>query len=79
VIVNYDNFEIFPDIIDQYSEMVRDLADRFYSGATRYTTSGFLRAKLGDAFSRRAVAPHIYESESEAHAHLRELGKKVVS
>jgi propionate CoA-transferase len=24
VIVNYDNFEIFPDIIDEYSAMVRD-------------------------------------------------------
>jgi propionate CoA-transferase len=79
VIVNYDNFQIFPDIIDAYSEMVRDLADRFYSGATRYTTSGFLRSKLGDAFNRRAVAPHIYESAEEAHAHLRELEDKMAS
>ncbi len=73
VIVNYDNFAIFPDVMDEYSAMVRDLADRFYSGATRYTTNGFLRAKLGDAFNRRAVAPHIYESAEEARAHLREL------
>jgi len=73
VIVNYDNFNIFPDVIDEYSAMVRDLADRFYSGATRYTTSGFLRTKLGDAFSRRAVAPHIYESADEARGHLRQL------
>ena len=47
VIVNYDNFTIFPDMIDEYSAMVRDLADRFYSGATRYTTSGFLRSQTG--------------------------------
>jgi propionate CoA-transferase len=73
VIVNYDNFEIFPDIIDEYSAMVRDLVDRFYSGVTRYTTSGFLRTKLGDALNQRAVAPHIYESAEEASAHLREL------
>ena len=57
VIVNYDNFEIFPDVIDEYSAMVRDLVDRFYSGVTRYTTSGFLRTKLGDALKRRAVSP----------------------
>jgi propionate CoA-transferase len=57
--------------------MVRELSDRFYSGATRYTTSGFLRTKLGDAFSRRAVAPHIYESADEARAHLRELSDSV--
>ena len=77
VIVNYDNFEIFPDVIDEYSAMVRELVDRFYSGVTRYTTSGFLRTKLGDAFNRRAVAPHIYESAEEASAHLRTLeGRK---
>jgi len=78
-IVNYDNFKIFPDIVDDYSAMVRDLVDRFYSGATRYTTSGFLRAKLGDALNRRAVAPHIYESADEARAHLRELEGKAAS
>lgn len=72
-IVNYDNFEIFPDIIDEYSAMVRDLVDRFYSGVTRYTTSSFLRAKLGDALRQRALAPHIYETADEATAQLRNL------
>jgi propionate CoA-transferase len=75
-IVNYDNFNIFPDIIDEYSAMVHDLVDRFYSGVTRYTTSSFLRAKLGDALKQRALAPHIYESAEEATAHLRELETK---
>ncbi len=73
VIVNYDNFEILPDVVDEYSAMVRDLVDRFYSGVTRYTTSGFLRTKLGDALKQRAVSPHIYESAEEASTHLREL------
>jgi propionate CoA-transferase len=73
-IVNYDNFEIFPDVIDEYSAMVRGLVDRFYSGVTRYTTSSFLRAKLGDALKQRALAPHIYESADEATAQLRSLG-----
>lgn len=79
VIVNYDNFSIYPDILDEYSAMVRDLADRYYSGATRYSTNGFLRSKLGDALGRRALAPHIYESADEARAHLRELESKVAS
>jgi propionate CoA-transferase len=77
VIVNYDNFSILPDVIDEYSAMVKGLVDRFYSGVTRYTTSGFLRTKLGDALSRREVAPHIYESADEARSHLRELETKV--
>jgi propionate CoA-transferase len=69
-IVNYDNFEIFPDIIDEYSLMVRGLVDRFYSGVTRYTTSSFLRAKLGDGLKQRAMAPHIFDTAEEASAHL---------
>jgi propionate CoA-transferase len=73
-IVNYDNFSILPDALDAYTEMVKDLTDRFYSGVTRYTTSSFLRMKLGDALARRDVAPHIYESAAEARDHLRALG-----
>ena len=72
VIVNYDNFTILPDLVDAYSDMVKDLVDRFYSGVTRYTTSGFLRVKLGDALQKRHVAPHIYESAEEAQHHLRD-------
>ena len=68
-----------PDIVDEYSAMVRDLSDRFYLGVTRYTTNGFLRTKLGDALSRRAVAPHIYESAEEARAHLRALEGRAAS
>ena len=75
-VVNYDNFNILPDIIDEYSAMVHDLVDRFYSGVTRYTTSSFLRAKLGDALKQRALPPHIYETAEEATAHLRELETK---
>jgi propionate CoA-transferase len=75
-IVNYDNFEIFPDVIDDYSAMVHDLVYRFYSGVTRYTTSSFLRAKLGEALKQRAVSPHIYESAQEATTHLRDLEKQ---
>ena len=72
-IVNYDNFTILPDVLDAYSDMVKDLTTRFYSGATRYTTSGFLRAKLGEALKRRELAPHIYETAEEAHRYLRTI------
>jgi propionate CoA-transferase len=65
-IVNYDNFSILPELLDEYSSMVRSLTDRFYSGVSRYTTSGFLRIKLGEALENRGVAPHIFESADEA-------------
>ena len=73
-IVNYDNFTLLPDLLDAYSDMVQGLTQRFYSGVTRYTTSSFLRAKLGDALEQRAVAPYIFESSDEAQAHLHKLG-----
>jgi propionate CoA-transferase len=65
-IVNYDNFSILPDIIDEYTETVKYLVDNYYSGVSRYTTSTFLRMKLGDALKKRDVAPYIFESSEEA-------------
>jgi propionate CoA-transferase len=71
-IVNYDNFDLAPDVADEYAEMVRQLVDNYYFGVSRYTTSGFLRAKLGKALTKRGVAPHIYESAAEALKHVRD-------
>jgi propionate CoA-transferase len=74
-IVNYDNFSILPELLDEYSAAVRGLVDRFYSGVSRYTTSGFLRMKLGEALEKRGVAPHIFESAAEAQSDLHNLEK----
>ena len=65
------------ELLDAYGEMVQWLMQRFYSGVTRYTTSSFLRVKLGDALTKRNVAPYIYESADEAREHLHELEHKV--
>jgi propionate CoA-transferase len=70
-IVNYDNFTILPDLVDEYTEMVKYLVNKYYLEVTRYTTSTFLRMKLGNALQRRGVKPHIYESHEEAHKALR--------
>lgn len=75
-IVNYDNFSIVPDVLDAYTDMIKELIASYYAGVTRYTTSSFLRAKLGKALAERSVAPHIYESAAEAHAYLRNLNEK---
>jgi propionate CoA-transferase len=69
-IVNYEGFVLDREVQDAYVEMVKDVVDRYYIGVTRFTTSTFMRAKLGDALALRVVAPHIYESEAEAKAHL---------
>lgn len=69
-LVDYDNFTVLPDALDAYTDMVRELASRHYSRVTRYTTSAFLRAKLGDALLERGVSPHIFESAGDARRHL---------
>jgi len=65
-IANYDNFNVSPHLLDEYVEMVKYAAG-FYESVTRYTTSAFLRMKLGDELEKRGGAPHIYESKEEAH------------
>jgi propionate CoA-transferase len=70
-IVNYDNFSIASELLDAYTDMVKGLMERFYSRTTRYTTSTFLRMKLGDALNDRNLAPHIYENHEEARNRLR--------
>jgi propionate CoA-transferase len=44
-IVNYDNFILFPERKEAYIDMVKNLADKYFSRLTRYTTSTFLRMK----------------------------------
>jgi propionate CoA-transferase len=74
-IVNYDNFTILPELLDEYSTAVRGLVEKFYSGVSRYTTSGFLRMKLGEALEKRGVAPHIFQSAAEAQSDFHKLEK----
>jgi len=65
-IVNYDNFSIVPELEDDYINMVKYVVSEFYSDVTRYTTSAFLRMKLGDELKKRQMAPHIFQSKEEA-------------
>jgi len=71
-IVNYDNFDIVPELVDEYTETVRRIVKKFYTGVTRYTTNTFFRAKLGDALRKRKLPPHIYESREQARRALEE-------
>jgi propionate CoA-transferase len=70
-VVNYDNFSILPELVGPYTDMVQGLVNRYYTGVTRYTTSTFLRMKIGAALAKRKMAPHIYESREEAELALK--------
>lgn len=70
-VVNYDNFVLDRDVEDAYIEAVRHVGEHHFLGVTRFTTSAFMHAKLGDALVKRGVAPHIFESRDEATAAVR--------
>jgi len=73
-VVNYDHFHLAPALTDDWAAMVRTLVDRHYLGVTRYTTSAFLRAKLGKALAARGVAPQLFDSAEQARRHLHDGG-----
>ena len=74
VVVNYDSFRIDDSVLDAYARMIRYMEKTYYTKVTRYTTSAFMRAKLGEELAKRDVAPHVFESAAEAQAFLRETG-----
>ncbi len=69
-VVNYDRFTLAPELADDYIHMVKGLMERHYLDVTRYTSSTFLRLKLGEAMACRDLAPHLYASAVEAQANL---------
>ena len=73
-VVNYEGFVLDREVEDAWAECVQRLVARFYDRVTRYTTSAFLRAKLGNALASRQVAAHIFETQAEAQAALQASG-----
>jgi propionate CoA-transferase len=69
-VVNYDNFSITPELLDDYLEMVRTLVSRFCTDVTRYTTSVFKRSRLGNGFRDHETKPPLYSTSDEALAQL---------
>ena len=68
LVVNYDGFRLDEALADAYFEMVSELQAKYYSTAVRYTTSAFMRLKLGVELSARRSAAHVFETRDEAVA-----------
>ena len=47
IVVNYDSFRINENVIDTYAEMIQYMEERHFTSITRYTTSAFMRRKVG--------------------------------
>ncbi len=66
-VINYDDFQIDETVIDDYAEgIVKYFGERYLSTVSRYTTSAFLRVKLGEALDKRGLSARIFETQREA-------------
>lgn len=70
-VANYSGFQIDKELADAYAEMVRYMEETYYNRISRYTNGAFMRLKLGRILTR-TVAPHIFETQHEAQAYIRE-------
>ncbi|MBN2177823.1 MAG: acyl CoA:acetate/3-ketoacid CoA transferase [Deltaproteobacteria bacterium] len=70
-IANYDNFNILPDLMDEYSEMVKRVVGDLYVNTTRFSSNAFARMKLTEALMEKKLIPHMYESKEEAQKALK--------
>jgi propionate CoA-transferase len=68
LVANYDEFYLDPTVSDAYFSMITYMQNRYYSSASRYTTSAFMRLKLGAGLAERNLAPHVFETWPEAQA-----------
>ena len=66
LVANYDSFVLDPAVSDAFFSTITYLQQRYYTSASRYTTSAFMRLKLGASLAERALAPHVFETLPEA-------------
>jgi len=71
VISNYDGVTIAPRLSSRFADMLSELEIKYYHTATRYTTSAFLRQKMGQDLKSRKISPHIFETREEAAAYVK--------
>ena len=69
-IVNYDSFSADDAIVDKYLDLVRYVEEKYYIKVSRYTTSGFMRLRLGHELAKRDVTSEVVETLAEARRRL---------
>jgi propionate CoA-transferase len=71
IISNFDGRVIAPKLRAAYADFQAELETKFFLTAARYTTSAFLRQKLGQDLKARKLQPHIFETAKEAAAYIK--------
>jgi propionate CoA-transferase len=63
-VVNYDRFDVDPEVEDAYFELVRYVQDTYYDSARRYTSDAFKRLQLAQELERHDVDANVGETDS---------------
>ncbi len=66
IVTNHDGISVAPRLVSKFMNLLSQLEYDYYLTATRYTTSAFLRQKLGADLKQRSIQPHIFETKQEA-------------
>jgi len=66
VVVDYDGFSVPAHLANAYAALVRELTERYYERVTRYTSSAFLRLRLGAALQAQQVDPELFSTQRHA-------------
>ena len=66
IVSNYDGISVAPRLASQFANLLSQLEYDYYLTSTHYTTSAFLRQKLGEDLKQRSIQPHIFETQQEA-------------
>jgi propionate CoA-transferase len=70
-IVNYDSFVADAGVLQGYADLVKYVEEKYYLNVSRYSTSGFLRLKLGAELARRRLSAQVFQTSGQARRHLR--------
>lgn len=71
IISNFDGRTIDPKLRTAYADFQAKLENTYFLHVARYTTSAFLRQKMGQDLKARKLSPHIFETAKEAAAFIK--------
>ena len=72
-IVNYEDTEIAPEIVDYYGESIKELYDRYSLTTVRYSSSGLTRSMLRYLGAAKDLESNIFATREEAIRAIDEL------
>src|SRR5262249_210488 len=72
-IVNYENTEIAPEVMDYYGECIKELYDQYSLTTVRYSSSGLTRSVLRYLGAAKDLESNIFTTREEAVRAIQEL------